>query len=251
VYFNTEGVVALGGLVTAAAFPSNATTTIPLPPCQRGYLIVWAVDGSGNAIKFDGLLGDGVLWDGSPGAETFLARAYNAVPIQAAEFLNTGDFTDLNGDGNLDFDGNEYQMVTGRIFGTVRYESNLVPGRVDTDLTLLTLDVASNRANPTTNVGLNFYTTNEDLVDTATSFQCWVEERLTDINPGLTEQRMGRKGLVESTYAQQQLDLFTTKDVTLLGIVETKEYFGATQQFRDYSYALLNDGNPVPTAFQP
>src|SRR2546426_6853620 len=82
-------------------------------------------------------------------------------------------------------------MVAGRIFGTVQYEKpgatitgNSIElfGVVQTDLTLLTLDVASNRPNPITSVGLNFYTTGEDLVDAGTSFYCWSEQRLTDIN---------------------------------------------------------------------
>src|SRR5207302_5363353 len=65
-YFNPEGVVAVvPGVVTANAFPSNATTTIPRAPCARGYLIVWAIDNTtaGNAIKFDGLIGDAVIRD--------------------------------------------------------------------------------------------------------------------------------------------------------------------------------------------
>ena len=251
-YFNPEGVTVVLGVVTANAFPSNATTTIPLPPCDRGYLIVWAIDGNDTAIKFDGLIGDAILRDPSTDPDARLsARGYNAIPIQAGDgVVSTGDPTDLNGDGHLDFDGNEYQMVTGRVFGTVRYENALAPeGPVETDLTLLTLDVASNRPNPLTSVGLDFYTPDEQFVDVGTPFYCWSEQRLTDINAGFTQQRMGRKGLVASTYAEQN-----GVPVTLLGIVETKEFFNATGGFRldrDFAYSLFNDGNPVVTRFQP
>jgi len=266
-YFNPEGVTVVAGLVSAAAYPSNATTPISPPPCPRGYLIVWATDGSGTAIKFDGLIGDAVIRDGSPGAESFSARSYNPIPIQAGPDIvaadgsvvfTTGLPTDLNSNGALDFDGTEYMMLTGKIFGTVRYESNMTGASANhaaqTDLTLLTLDVASSRQNPVTTVGLNFYTPDEDLIDTSTAFGCWTEKRLTEINSGLTIQRMGRKGLVESTFAQQQLDFFTFKDVSLLGIVETKEgvLTGTTfSQFRDYSYSLYNDSEPVVTTFTP
>jgi hypothetical protein len=256
-YFNTEGVTVIGPVVpvvTAVAFPSNARTTIPPPNCPRGYLIVWVIGPSDEPIKFDGLIGDAILRDGTPGEEILSAQGYNAVPIQAAEWLNTGDSTNQDGEGDLDFDGNEYQAVAGRIFGTVRYENLLATGgTVRTDLTLLTLDVRSNEPNPLTTVKLNFYTTDEDLVDTATSFQCWVEQRLTQINSGLIAQRMGRKGLVESTSATQHLDFFTTQDVTVLGIVETRECIANcdTAQIRDYAYSLYHDGNPVPTAFKP
>src|SRR3989449_5709419 len=227
-YFNPEGVVVVAGVITANAFPSNATTTIPQPPCDRGYLIVWAIDGNDTAIKFDGLIGDAVIRD-APAVvfflNTFSARSYNAIPIQAGDgVVNTGDPTDLNGDGALDFDRSEYQAVAGRIFGTVRYENAVAPeGNVETDLTLLTLDVASNRPNPVTSVGLNFFTTGEDLNDAGTSFYCWKEQRLTDILASLTTQNMGRKGLVESTYAEQVDGSGTTVPVTLLGIIETKE----------------------------
>src|SRR3989475_5892222 len=252
-YFNPEGVVVVAGVATANAFPSNAKTTIPQPPCQRGYLIVWAIDGNDTAIKFDGLIRDAGLRDvrdiASNGIFDLSARSYNAIPIQAGDgVVNTGDPTDLNGDGALDFDGAEYQAVRGKILGTVRYETN-VP-HVETDLTLLTLDVASNRPNPVTSVGLNFFTTGEDLNDAGTSFYCWKEQRLTDILASLTTQNMGRKGLVESTYAEQVDGSGTTVPVTLLGIIETRE-FGGTAQFRDYSYSLSHDGDPVVTTFRP
>src|SRR5438445_7759870 len=157
-YFNPEGVTVVLGVVTANAFPSNATTTIPVPPCDRGYLIVWAIDSFGRAIKQDGLIGDAVLRD-APGIENDLtARGYNAIAIQAGDGVqNTLDLTDLNGNGALDFNGSEYQMVSGNIVGTVRYENSVAPeGNVETDLTLLTLDVVTNRPNPVTFVGFNF-----------------------------------------------------------------------------------------------
>jgi hypothetical protein len=258
-YFNPEGVVVVLGVATANAFPSNATTTVPAPSCDRGYLIVWAIDGNDTPIKFDGLIGDAIIRDAPAVAgltvTEFSARSYNAVSIQAGDgVVNTGDPTDLNGNGSLDFDGSEYLAVTGRIFGTVRYENETPPeGPVETHLTLLTLDVASNRPNPLTSVGLNFFTTGEDLVDAGTSFYCWSEQRLTEIRPGLTEQAMGRKGLVESTFAEQN-----AAPVTLLGIVETLE-FGSGEvlpqtrfaQLRDYAYSLFNDGIPIATIFQP
>jgi hypothetical protein len=243
-YFNPEG---------TSVFPNNARTTIPLPPCPRGYLIVWAVDGYDNAIKFDGLIGDAIIRAPFPGFGPTTARAYNALPIQASESLSTGDLTDVNGNGALDFDGNEYKTITGTVFGTVRYENAVPPeGVVQTDITLLTLDAVSNLRNAPTTVGLNFYTPDERLVDAATSFVCWTEQRLTDISPSLTTQTMGRKGGVQSTYAVQQLDLLTTVPVTLIGIVETQEgYVGAGLPGRSYSYWLYHDSNAVPTAFKP
>jgi len=265
-YFNPEGVTALGGVITAAAFPSNVTTPIPVPPCQRGYLIVWVVDGSGNPIKFDGLIGDTVLR--SPIDDNVLhARGHNAFPIQADPALATGAETDLDINGNptgtLQFDGSgsHYQEVTGKIYGTVRYE-DLNPAAtppVQTFLTLLTLDVRSNLVNPVTTVGLDFFDPNEGMVDTATSFVCWEETRLTDINSGLTVQRMGRKGVVQSTSAVQQDSGGTIVSAapSLLGIVETDELLvacgsgGTDPCRRSYTNWLLNDSNPVTTTYVP
>src|SRR6266850_3071485 len=78
-YFNPEGVVVIANVVTSDVFPSNATTTIPVPPCDRGYLIVWAVDSTGRAIKQDGLIGEAVIRETTLNTrpDTFSARGYN------------------------------------------------------------------------------------------------------------------------------------------------------------------------------
>src|ERR1700736_3860953 len=59
--------------------PSNLapfTTHVAPPPCNQGYLIVWAIRSDHKPIKFDGLIGDAVLRE-SPGSAT----AYDAIPI--------------------------------------------------------------------------------------------------------------------------------------------------------------------------
>lgn len=179
-------------------------------PCPRGYLIAWVIDEYGNGIKFDSLIGDAVISTGPTSA-----RAYNALPIQAAEHLETG--TVITGDnGPLAFDGENYKAVTGKIYGGVRYESDAPPVR--TDLTLLTLDVRSNMPNEQTFVGLNFYNEGEVLHSTGTNFTCWSEQRLREIDPFL-DRAFGDKGLVESTFAVQA----SGTPVTLVGIVETSE----------------------------
>jgi hypothetical protein len=181
-------------------------------PCPRGYLIAWVIDEFGQGIKFDSLIGDAVISTGPTSA-----RAYNALPIQAAEHLDTG--TVITGDnGPLAFDGDNYRAVTGKIYGGVRYESDAPP--LQTDLTLLTLDVRSNLPNEETFVGLNFYNEGETLHSTGTNFTCWSERSLRTIDPGLDAGAMGSlKGLVESTFAVSA----SGTPVTLVGIVETQE----------------------------
>jgi hypothetical protein len=233
-------------------------TAVPVPPCDKGYLIVWVVDQFGQPIKFDGLVGDAIIREGDNSA-----GAYNAIPIQASPFLNTGDLTDVNMDGHLDFDGSEYSILTGKVIGTVRYNvPNPFGGnQVETFLTLLTLDVRSNRINNPTFVDLDFFNESESVRSNFTLFFCWEEVSLTDIDEGLVFDpfgasmfgNFGRKGLLVSGAAEKELFIGDDKTgpVTLLGIIETKERDPSGAPIREYSYSLYNDSEPVPTAFEP
>jgi hypothetical protein len=276
----------LYGTVNGTIVFSPDSSFVTPPPCERGYLIAWVVGEFEHAIKFDALLGDAVI----RGSATS-ARAYNALPIQAAASLSTGGPTDGNGDGRLAFDGSEYQAVTGKIFGSVRFDST-DPG-IETSLTLLTLDVRSNSQNDPTNVDLTFYNAFESASSTHTTFTCWQQVRLTDISPSLnTFDQSSAKGLVESTAARQ-----SSAPVTLVGFVETHESFtlpvagsgsgnvvipypvdianlppgcqyidGPPSRIscdvdvhtvthvpgiREYAYSLYNDSTPVATTFCP
>jgi len=240
-------------------FETTNTDTVPQPPCNRGYLILWVVDDFGNPIKFDGLIGDAVIRDSNGTAvaalDIFYFRAYNALPIQADPSLNTGDFTDLDSSGNhtgtLQFDGSgsHYQEVTGTIYGTVKYDTT-VPTIEHTYLTLLTLDVLSGRFNNPTFVDLNFYNQAEVLKSVHTAFFCWAETPVSSLDNTLTSTLFGNKGLVQSTGAEKQAFLGTgdsTGPVTLVGIVETLDNTVADS----YAYFLFNDSQPLPTTFVP
>jgi hypothetical protein len=188
----------------------------PSPDCDRGYLVVWVIDANGNPIKFDGLIGDAVIRTSATSA-----RAYNAIPIQAASSLATLDQTAADTGGVLAFDGNHYQQVTGTIFGSVAYENGGPRFPVQTDLTLLTLDVISGRPNPVTSAALRFYNEYEGLTSAHTQFTCWEEVRLTDIDRSLTiGGQFSLKGLVESDAAVQG-----STPVTMLGLIDTEEDF--------------------------
>ena len=242
-YFNPENVA------------SAMNFTVPAPPCERGYLIVWAVDQFGRPIKFDGLVGDAVIRVGANDAS-----AYNAIPIQASATVATGALISLGRDDSLIFDGfdGHYKALTGTIIGTVRYDrpGSQNQGAVETSLTLLTLDVRSSAFNYPTFVNLRFWSPNEVPLSTSTAFICWEEVRITSINSNLTEAFMlGRKGLVESAGAFK-LPIAGIVDaagpVTLLGIVETNEFnVPHDNVVRGYMYSLYNDSTPVPTFFTP
>jgi hypothetical protein len=256
-------------------------TPIPRPPCQfpepdglaredEAYLILWVMDASGQQIKLDALVGDALLRRGARGNENEATlEEYNAFAIQAGEDIPTGARTDEfgNGNGALDFDGTEYKMVTGVITGTVRYEgptfatpalklADTRTARVISHLTLLTLDVLSNRVNDVTFVDFMFYTEGESPHSASTSFVCYVTRSLSGfggparppIDAFLMNSNMGRKGLVVSAPAQHS----DGTPVSLLALLEVAERPDVDPfNRRIYAYPLFNNGTPVPTTFVP
>jgi hypothetical protein len=230
---------------SALDHPGVASSRIPEPPCEKGYLILWVVDPFDRPIKFDGLIGDATFRGGGA------AAAYNAIPIQAAASLNPGALTDSSENGRLDF-GSEYQAVTGQIAGTVRFEEGDGNGETQTHLTLLTLNVLSNRPNLPTFVDLNFYNANEVLISTFTEFVCFMSTRLKEIDFNLTKLGMGTPhGLVVSGRAEKVAIggiQDTPGPVTLLGIVTT---VWTGDPATAVSHSLFGSGPPIPGAFAP
>jgi hypothetical protein len=230
----------------------------PPPPCERGYLIGWVIDvNSFQPIKFDGLIGDAVIRETSEDA-----AAYNAVPIQAYWGDPHGAPRTLGPTGSLVFNGEPgyYQAITGREYCDVRFDRRTGSPQTATSLTLLTLDVRSNRSNNPTFVDFNCYNEDERLVSVSTEFICWTQVGLSrtlngipPINSVLTESGMGsRKGLCLSKTAEQVASPFGNPTdvgpVTLLALVETLEFDG---QMRLTAHSCYNDSVPVPTTFYP
>jgi hypothetical protein len=219
-------------------------------------------------IKFDGLVGDAVLRPGGPavaGSPTAEAE-YDAISIQADPNLaNLAPIT-TNAKGALIFDGGagHYQAVTGQVLGDVRY-TNIpanasFPVQAAGFLTLLTLDVKSNRPNNPVFVDLDFFGDNpsaigsENHLSTATEFICWEEVALTDIYPELTTRLMGRKGVMVSAQATK-VQIFGISDesgpATLLGLSETLEGPATAPWPRASFGRLFNSSVPAPTHFLP
>jgi len=237
------------------------TKTVPAAPCPGGYLIGWVITPTSDTpIKFDGLIGDAVMRPGSTTTGSPLAEAgYNAIPIQADPNLVNGAAITTYANGALMFDGGagHYQAVTGQVMGDMRY-TNLTTGPTFTlgALTLLTLDVKSNRPNNPVFVDLDFFggnpsaIGNENQLSTSTEFICWEEIPITSINPDLTTTVMGRKGVFVSAPATK-VGIFGISDetgpTTLLGLAETQENYGGRVSFSN----LFNSSVAVPTRFLP
>jgi hypothetical protein len=248
------------------------TKLVPAAPCSRGYLIGWVISPSNDQpIKFDGLFGKAVLRLGSQLRGSPTAQAtYDAIPIQADPALANGATITTNANGALLFDGGagHYQAITGQVVGDVTY-TNLTTGPTFTKgmLTLLTLDVKSNRPNNPVFVDLDFFggnpsaIGNENQLSTTTEFVCWEEVPIDQIDRNLTTTLMGREGVVVS-YQAKKVGIFGITDetglTTLLGLSEVLE--GGTFPSaptapgpwpRASFSALFNSGIPAPTRFLP
>ena len=254
---------------------TNSPRVLP-PPCPRGYLIGWVVNSAGAPIKFDALVGNGVLRGPNIAGESTAVSAYAAITIQANPVDAVGATLSLP----LDFDGlsGGYSEITGVQIADVKFDRmvSAPPPAVPqpnvlsvTTLNLLTLDVMSGRPNNPTFVPYLFFNesdaapsgTNplfENPTDGTLSFVCWAQLLLsTDIDASLTQVFQGtRKGLVIAGPATKVEDGHAPGDeigpVTLLGLVETVEGTAANNfQERRYNYVPSNNGVPVPTTFVP
>jgi hypothetical protein len=258
------------------------------PQCQNGYLIMWVVDDAGQAIKWDGLIGDAVIRGPnnavgpvatSPSAVAGFSSAvsaYTAITIQADPALALGDPVSTAGN-RLHFSGapGEYLGVTGVLYGDVKFD-NEAPANAagpnpnnafsQTFLILLTLDVNSNAPNNPTFVSITFHNESSATVstsnplfeaptDTFVEFLCWGQFQLTAIDDNLTQAFQGtRKGSFVAGPAEKMAFGGTddaTGAVTLLGLVYTVEGTAANSYLeRSYIFAPYNDSFFVGTDFQ-
>ena len=218
--------------------------SIPPPPCDDGYLIAWVTDESGNAIKYDGLIGDAVIRE-----NVTSVFAYNAIPIQASGRLATGAPTDIFHNGHLNFNGGAYKELANTIIGSVHYSGpDPANGGIDseTSLVLLTLDTRSNLPNNPVEVNFQFYNELEQLNSNNTTFFCTEEVSLAELGETTS---FGFKGLVEGEGRKTPFLGVSDKTgpVTLLGLVITREDINT----RAYAYPLLDNSIPLATSFWP
>jgi hypothetical protein len=258
----------------------NSPGLVPAPPCARGYLIGWVISPTNDLpIKFDGLVGNAVIRNPNlvagpnAGSSTGLS-AYNAITIQADPALaNLAAILPPF----LSFDGapGHYLALTGVAIGDVRFDKTTAGAPLPnvlskTSLTLLTLDVLSDRPNNPTFVGIDFWNesngaavgstvpTFEHLTSTFTSFVCWNQVPLSTLGGGNLTQAFQntRKGVFIAGPAQKIEDGNapgdTTGNVTLIGLVETTEGTAANSFLeRKYNFNTQDNSIVVTTSFVP
>ncbi len=143
------------------------------PNQQQGYCYAFAKSPvTGQAIKFDWLIGQTLVIDGPGQFEYSVAPA----TFRAGAALAAGATTDLDGDGIYDLNGLEYEQVVDevqipRFFGQGRSYSS--------DLVLLNLT-----GGPAFTAVLNFliYNDNEEVFSAQHSFRCWKKAPLLHIS---------------------------------------------------------------------
>jgi len=135
---------------------------------EEGYLVVSAQDPNqfDTPWSHDYLVGSELVVNGM-GA----MYALNAIPFDSAQ--PEGQATDVDGDGELDFDGVEYEGVPDHLF----IDSFAALG--GSSLTLLNL---TGGAAFTANVQFDVWNDNEFPLSATLAFRCWMEEALSDIS---------------------------------------------------------------------
>jgi hypothetical protein len=252
--FNPEGIVVSG---------SNPVF-VPMAPCPRGYLIAWVIDEFGQPIKFDALFGWATLRESGSAFSNYVATVILAdqdwPPPRKPLLLGPG--------GALVFDNapghlapGHYDELNSRVRQNFPFAQSPLLGPVPpggfrtTFITLLTLDVRSNRPNLPTFVPFAFFNQDGSRTGTSTEFVCWTEQRVDAINPNLTFEEMGtRWGLAFSGQAVK----FpwagisdTPGPATLLGLMEVREGPMTPTAMRTVLFGLSPVHSPTPTSFLP
>jgi len=169
----TGGFACLETNVTVTLTPNDTLTFLASalnPNVQKGYVYAFAKTVTGEAMAFDWLIGDNVLFDG------VLALDYAVNPYSFRAIRPLGSTTDVDLDGVRDLNGVEYEMAPAKIyvprfFGqSATYQSELV------------MIALTGGAQFTTTLNFLVYNDNEEVFSKNFSFRCWSKVPLTSIS---------------------------------------------------------------------
>jgi len=150
------------------------------PEQALGYLVVYAVDADGNAVAADHLIGQSMSINGIDRFE------FSVNPVDFRAIGAEGDLTDVDGDGEQDLDGAEYErlpneLLVPRFIGQSGglFDPLLLPSYYTSRLILI--DLHSGNDFDTT-VDFLIYNDNEEVFSSEATFRCWDSVKLTDIS---------------------------------------------------------------------
>lgn len=151
-----------------------ADTRSFLTACQNpgafneGYLVITALDPKGFLVPWshDYLIGSELIVNGMG-----IIYELNAIPFDSPQ--PTGSPTDVDNDGQLDFDGFEYEAIPDELYIDV-FEPLMSPALSLINLTGGTAFDAS--------VSFSVWNDNEFPLSSTLTFRCWFDTRLTDIS---------------------------------------------------------------------
>ena len=158
----------------------TAITSAHNPNFQRGYIFAYAMNAQGQAISFNHLIANQIVLDGI----SSLDYGLNAVMFKAVP-KGDGTLVDIDGDGNPDLDGVEYEEAPDRIL-IPRFLGQDEPllGPHQSELVLINL---SGGASFTTTVDLLIFNDNEEAFSAQKSFYCWDRFRLSEVSGSFLE----------------------------------------------------------------
>lgn len=158
-------------LTPADTLSVNVECHNPALPDQGGYLVATAVAPTGGDWSHNHLTGSLMVLYPSGAAYSMNAISLGAIP-------DAGELTDLNGNGLLDFDDQEYESLPDFLF------ADSFIAVANQNLTLLSL---TGRSTDIHTVGLTIWNDNEFPLSATIKFRCWFNEPLARISGVFTE----------------------------------------------------------------
>ncbi len=156
-------------LLTPADTNSRLTTCHNATGGQEGYLVVSALDPNqfNTPWSHNSLIGSQLVVNG-------LGALYSINAIAFESPQPKGSITDLDADGQLDFDGLEYEGIPDEL-----YVDNFV-SIAGSSLTLINLTGGTGFK---ANLQFDIFNDNEFSLSSTVTFRCWIEEELSDLSP--------------------------------------------------------------------
>jgi hypothetical protein len=135
---------------------------------QEGYLVISAEDPNGFATPWSHnyLVGNELVINGNG-----IIYYVNAIPFESPD--KDGTPTDHDLDGQLDFDGLEYEGIPDHLF------LDIFTGGFGASIVLINM---SGGPAFTANVAFDAFNDNEQPLSATVDFKCWMEERLDEIS---------------------------------------------------------------------